>query len=382
MERINQFLKKQQDIGMLRTLKKNSFRGGGTITIGGKTLFDLSSNDYLNFSTHFKLKEAAKEAVDSYGTGSSASRLLSGDLEIHHKLEEEVAKLKNTESALIFNSGYQANLGIISSLYGRKDAVFSDKLSHASLIDGISLSKATHFRFRHNDFSHLDYLLNKKRKNFKQVLIVTEGVFSMDGDIPDLERLVELKKKYNCKILVDEAHATGIFGKTGSGIIEQQGLAGQIDLIMGTFSKALGSFGAYLGCSEKIKTYLINTCRSFIYSTALAPSVIASNMASLKILKEEPFRRIQLLKMSDFFRNLLKERGFKIKGMSQIVPLIIGDNLKTVDLSQKLKEKGWWALPIRPPTVPKKESRLRFSLTYCHKKNILKRLVDDICELY
>lgn len=382
MERISEFLKKQKDRGLLRTLKKNSFRGQGKITIDGKTFFDFSSNDYLNLSTHPKLKEASKKAADKYGTGSAASRLLSGDLEIHHKLEREVAKLKNTASALIFNSGYQANLGIISSLYGRKDVVFSDRLSHASIIDGISLSKAAYFRFRHNDFSHLDYILRKKRKNFSQALIVTESVFSMDGDIPDLKKLVELKKKYNCKILVDEAHATGIFGKTGAGVVKKQNLAGQIDLVIGTFSKALGSFGAYLGCSKKIKSYLINTSRSFIYSTALAPSVVAANIMSLEFLREEPFRRIQLLEAADYFRKLLKDKGFVVKGASQIIPLVVGDNQKTVDLSQKLRKKGWWALPIRPPTVALGEARLRFSLTYCHKKDVLKKLVDDICVLY
>lgn len=382
MERINQFLKKQKDAGLFRTLKKNSFRGEGKIRIGRKTFFDFSSNDYLNLSTHPQLKEASIKAAAKYGTGSAASRLLSGDLEIHHKLEEKIAKLKSTASALIFNSGYQANLGIISSLYGRKDAVFSDKLSHASIIDGISLSKATHFRFRHNDFSHLDYLLAKKRKNFDQALIVTESVFSMDGDIADLKGLVELKKKYNCKILVDEAHATGVFGKTGAGIIEQKGLIGEIDLVMGTFSKALGSFGAYLGCFKKIKNYLINTSRSFIYSTALPPSVVASNIISLKFIRQEPFRRKKLLENASFFRNCLQEKKFKVKGESQIVPLIVGGNLKTINLSKRLKEKGWWVLPIRPPTVPREESRLRFSLTYCHSKEVLKKLVDDICRLY
>ena len=352
MERIDEFLKARKQDNLLRTLKKAVFRRDGVICVKDKEYFDLSSNDYLGLTNHPQLKEAAIKAVENLGVGSAGSRLLSGDLAIHHQLEKEIADFKTKESALIFNSGYQANVGIIKALCAKGDVIFSDKLAHASIIDGILLSDAKHFRFHHNDYEHLKFLLNKHRNNFKNAFIITETVFSMDGDIAPLEELVELKNQYDCKIMVDEAHATGIFGKNGAGMVEEKNLNREIDFIMGTFSKALGSFGAYLACSEKIKDYLINTCKSFIYSTALPPSVIAANLSSLEIVKQEPFRRQTLLENASNFRNALKQKGFLVKGSSQIVPLIVGESAKAVNLAQALKDKGWWVLPIRQPTVP------------------------------
>lgn len=378
MERIEAFLRKREKSGLLRALKPLSCRRQGKICFGGREYIDFSSNDYLGLSNHPKLIEAAIQALDKWGLSSSASRLMSGDLEIHHRLEEEVARFKNKEAGLIFNSGYQANTGIISALYGRGDCVFSDRLNHASIIDGILLSGARFFRFQHNDAGHLEVLLKKERRKFKQSLVVTETVFSMEGDRAPLKDLVDLKDKYNCSLMVDEAHATGIFGKDGSGVAEEENLSGDIELIMGTFGKALGGFGAYLATSQKIKEFLINACRSFIYSTALPAVIIAANLAALELLKEEPERRKSLLDSAQFFRQALKERGFAVRGSSQIVPLIIGENLKTVDFAQALQEKGYWVLPIRPPTVPKNQARLRFSLTTYHNKEVLERLVNDI----
>ncbi len=379
MERIEEFLQKRKQNNLLRYLRKYSFRRDGNICLEGNEYIDFSSNDYLGITNHPKLKEAAKKAIEEFGIGAAASRLLSGDLEIHHQLEKETALFKKRESALIFNSGYQANVGIINSLCTKEDVIFFDKLAHASLIDGIFLSGAKNFRFRHNDYEHLEFLVNRERNNFKEAFIITETVFSMDGDVALLEKIVQIKEKYNCKIMVDEAHATGIFGLNGTGIVEQKGLIDKIDYVMGTFSKALGSFGAYFVCSQMVKDYLINNCRSFIYSTALPPSIIASNLVGLKLIKEESFRRTELLKNAQFFRDKLKQKGFSVRGSSQIVPLIIGDNEKTIKLAQALQNKGWWVLPIRTPTVPAQESRLRFSLTYYHTKEILERLIGDIC---
>jgi len=203
----------------------------------------------------------------------------------------------------------------------------------------------------------------------------------MDGDKCPLKKIAKLKDKYKFSIMVDEAHATGIFGKKGSGLVEEELVTDSIDLIMGTFSKALGSFGAYVACSKELRDYLINFSRSFIYSTALPPAVISSNLASLILLKEESFRRTELLKNSHYFRRELKKKGFNIKGKSQIVPLIVGNSENTVQLSQELQERGYWVLPIRPPTVPLGESRLRFSLTHYHTKEILKKLIKDICQI-
>lgn len=380
MGRIEEFLKRRKQDNLLRTLKPATSRGQGLRNSDGREFIDLSSNDYLGFSTHPKLKEASKEVVDKLGVGSSASRLLSGDLDIYHHLEEKIAQFKGKERALIFNSGYQANLGIISAFCSRGDVIFSDKLNHASIIDGIVLSGAKFFRFSHNDSNHLEKLLKEQRHKFKEALIITESVFSMDGDKPTLGELVSLKEKYNCKIMVDEAHATGIFGKNGAGVVEEEGAVKKIDLIMGTFSKALGSFGGYVACSRSLVDYLINTARSFIYSTALPPSLIAANLASLKLVEEEPERRRDLIDNADYFRQELKAAGFKIKGSSQIVPLIVSDNRKVIKMSEELQRKGYWVLPIRPPTVPAGESRLRFSLTLNHSKEVLEKLIKDLCQ--
>ena len=381
MGEIEQFLRDREEAGLLRSLKPVAWRRDGRIKSGEREYIDFSSNDYLGLSAHPEIIEASKRAADEFGASSSASRLLSGDLSLHHKLEEKVARFKNKEAALVFNSGYQANAGIISALYGKSDCIFSDRLAHASIIDGISLSAAKLFRFRHNDVGHLESLLEKERVKFKKALIITETIFSMDGDKCPLKDLVKLKERYDCQLMVDEAHATGIFGKNGAGLVEEEGLEKEVDLIMGTFSKALGSFGAYLAASRNVVDYLINICRSFIYSTALPPSVIAANLASIDIVAKESFRRDKLLEAARFLRAALTDKGFQVGGDSQIIPVIIGDNLRTVEFARKLQEKGHWVLPIRTPTVPKGQGRLRFSLTFYHGKEILKGVIDDICSI-
>jgi len=378
MERIEDTLKDRREKGLLRSLCPADRRADGGICIEGRDYVDLSSNDYLGLSSHPKLKKASRDAADSLGTSGSASRLLSGDLKLHHDLEEGVASFKSKESALLFNSGYQANTGIISAIYGRSDVIFSDRLNHASIVDGISLSGAKLFRFRHNDPRHLESALKEERGKFKEALIITESIFSMDGDRAPLKELVDLKEKYDCRMMVDEAHATGIFGAHGSGVVEEDGLEDRVDFIMGTFGKALGGFGAYMASTKYITEYLVNFCRSFIYSTSLPPSVIAVNMASVKIVKSEPWRRKGLLENAAYLRGELEELGLNVRGSSQIVPLIIEGTEEAAGLSERLKGAGYWALPIRPPTVPEGESRIRFSLTYNHTKDILRGLVDEI----
>ncbi|MFH0925600.1 MAG: 8-amino-7-oxononanoate synthase [bacterium] len=369
-------LQKRKEAGCLRNLHPASYKRNGNIYFAQKEYIDFSSNDYLGLANHEKLKNAAKRMLDDFGSSSSASRLLSGDLEIFHRLEEKMATFKGKESALVFNTGYQANLSIISALYKKGDVIFLDRLSHRSLVDGVILSGAAFFRFQHNDLDHLQILLKKHRNKFKDALIITEGVFSMDGDKAPLAQLIRLKDSYNCKIMLDEAHATGIFGKNGSGIVEEEGVTEETDLIMGTFSKALGSFGAYLACSKEIKDYLINFSGGFIYSTALPPAVIGANLAGLELLVEEPFRRYSLLENAEYLRSNLRAQGWEVMGESQIVPVIIGDVERTNYLSEKLKDNGYYSLPIRPPTVPEQESRIRFSLTYYHSKKVLEALVD------
>ncbi len=381
MEYTGEFLKKRETEGTLRRLRAASWRRNGKISVDGREYLDLSSNDYLGLSNHPLLIKRAKAALDEFGASSSASRLLSGDLELHHRLEEAVARFKNKEAALVFNSGYQANVGVFTPLFTKYDAIFSDRLNHASIIDGMLLSNAKIFRFNHNDPVHLESLLESHRSKFKRALIVTETIFSMDGDRPPLKGLVGLKDRFDCRLMADEAHATGIFGPTGAGVIEEEALTDDVDILMGTFGKALGGFGAYIAASKNIIDYLINTCRSFIYSTALPPSVIASDLAGIELIGEEPYRRRKLLESSEYFRENLKNKGFAVRGSSQIVPLIIGDNAKTMKAALALQKKGYWILPIRPPTVPPGEARLRFSLSADHESEDLERLAYDVSEV-
>ncbi|MDI6758238.1 MAG: 8-amino-7-oxononanoate synthase [Candidatus Omnitrophota bacterium] len=381
MAGIDEFLAKRKKAGCLRSLNPVSWRKGARIRINSKEYIDFSSNDYLGLSSHPKLIKAGKKAINEFGTGACASRLLSGDLELHHFLEERVAKFKHKEAGLVFNSGYQANVGIISALCSKAGCIFSDRLNHASIVDGILLSGARFFRFQHNDIGHLELLLKRERRKFREALVITESIFSMDGDESPLKDIVKLKEKYDFRFMVDEAHATGIFGSDGSGMVREKGVSEKVDLIMGTFSKALGSFGAYLACSRKIADYLINSCRSFIYSTALPAAVIAGNLMSIQLIQQEPWRRKKLLDLACFFRKKLEKKGFRLHGSSQIVPVVIGDNAKTVKFAQILQEKGFWALAIRPPTVPQGEARLRFSLTVNHEKEILSLLINELTNI-
>lgn len=374
MDDIDGFLRKREEEGLLRGLKPGGLRRqGGTVWFGGRACVDFSSNDYLGLSSHPRVIAAAKQALEEYGASSSASRLLSGDLEIHHRLEGKTAAFKGKEAALVFNSGYQANVGIISALCGKGDCIFSDRLNHASLVDGILLSGAAFFRFRHNDMEHLQALLGKERGKFGRALIVTETIFSMDGDEAPLKEIVRLKQKFGCDLMVDEAHATGLFGDCGGGIVEREGLEPEVDIIMGTFSKALGGFGGYAAASRRMISYFINACRAFIYSTALPPAVIAANLEAIDVVRDEPLRRAQVLSHASAFRGMLE-----VSGASQIVPFVVGDAAKAVRLAEALREKGHWVLAVRPPTVPHASSRLRFSVTFHHDMNTLRQVAYDL----
>ncbi|MEW6482984.1 MAG: 8-amino-7-oxononanoate synthase [bacterium] len=359
-----------------RTLKPCFKRRDGKIYIKGREYIDFSSNDYLGLSSHPRLKEACKNAVEQFGIGCCASRLLSGDYEIHHMLEEEIAKLKEKEKGLVFNSGYQANLGIISAICDRESLILADRFSHASIIDGAILSSAHLLRFKHNDIEHLESLLKKNKA--KNIWVVTESVFSMDGDKAILSDIVSLKERYNFKLLVDEAHATGIFGRNGEGLVGEKGLSKKTELIMGTFSKALGGFGGYVVGDKEMIDFLINKARSFIYSTGLPPCIIAGNLEALKLLKEEPERRKVLLENAKYLRKRLLDSGFLITSETQIIPIILKEDERAIKASKYLCEGGFWALPIRPPTVLKNTSRIRLSLSFYHKKGVLDKLVDAL----
>lgn len=381
MDRIKKFLSQRKEEANLRELQPVEARQKGNIFRQQVRLIDFSSNDYLGLARHPRLVQAAKQALKKHGVGAGASRLLSGDYLLHHELEEAVAAFKRKESALVFNTGYQANLGIIQAFAGKDDVIFSDALCHASQIDGVILSRAAKFPFQHNDMEHLEDLLKKERHKFDRALILTESVFSMDGDLAPLQELTDLKERYNCILMVDEAHATGVFGNEGRGRVDALNLNDRVDLVMGTFSKALGGFGAYLACSRDVTDYLINVARSFIYSTALPPVIIASNLAALDVLKEEPWRGTKLLARAEKFRQAVSKAGWLVKGESQIVPVMVGESKLAIALAKELRSKGFYVLPIRPPSVPEGTARFRFSLCYDHARKDLNGLVAALKEL-
>ena len=378
MEAWKGFLEERERLQLIRRLSPSEGRRPGVAVRGGKEYVDFSSNDYLGLSFHPAVVAAARDALERYGMGAGASRLMSGNLAIHHELEEEVAAFKGTDGALVFNSGYHANIGIIPALFGRHDLVLADSLSHASQLDGALLSRATLVRFRHNDTEHLSELLRKHRGKFRKGLVMTESVFSMDGDRAPLKELLEISRSNGCFLMVDEAHATGVFGPQGRGCVEAEGLAGEVDFVMGTFSKALGGFGAYLASSRMIVDFLVNSARSFIYSTALPAPVIAADLAALRLCVSGETRGGELLRRSAEFRETLRGSGWIVGGESQIIPVVVGDSGRAVALSGRLAERGFLALPVRPPTVPEGSARLRFSMTSAHKSSQIKGLLDAL----
>ena len=338
----------------LRNLKDFEAKDEKYIYYDGKKLLNLSSNNYLNFADNKAITEEFISTVEcEYSFGSASARLLTGTLPVYNQLEELLANLYQKESALLYNSGYHANVGISSALCQKGDVIFSDKLNHASIIDGMQLSGGKFFRFPHNDMEALDTLLKRERNKFKNAFIITESVFSMDGDIADLGKITELKDQYNCVLIVDEAHAFGVFGQKGLGVCEQLNLLDKIDLLVGTFGKAIGSMGAFAVGSKVLVDFLINKSRSFIFSTAL-PAV---NVAFTKWIMEN-----KLPQTSEKRRKML-ELGRKFGSESHIIPVIIGENQQTVDMCEVLFHNGYFTLPIRPPTVPVGTSRLRLSLT-------------------
>ena len=376
MEWLDAYLDERKKQHLLRTLKPLRPGGPGRVYINDVEYLNFSSNNYLGLAGHPRLLEESQKALNGYGTSSSASRLMSGDLSIHHQLEEMTADFMGKEKAILFGSGYLANIGLISALCDRKDVIFSDRLNHASIVDGIRLSGARFFRFRHNDLNHLEALLKKERKRYKKAFIVTESLFSMDGDMASLKEMVELKERYDALFMLDEAHAVGVIGEKGAGLAEKYGLTKKIDIIMGTFGKALGSYGAYAAASARLIDYCINRARSFIYSTALPPSVIGASIGGIKMLAEEPARRSVLLEKAKYFRSLLKENSLKVMGNAQIVPVFVGENYAALNISKSLYENALFALAVRPPTVPAGKARIRFSITCNHSEDDIKKAAD------
>jgi len=345
--------------GLYRQLRHVEGEQGPTIFLDGQEVLNLSSNNYLGLANHPAIRAAAKEAIDRYACGSGASRLISGNMTLHLELEESIAKLKGAEAALVFNSGFQANVGLLSTLVGEGDVIFSDALNHASIIDGCRLSRAEALIYPHCDLDRLESDLRRTQKNSKK-LIVTETVFSMDGDIAPVREIADLAARFGAVVMVDEAHATGVFGPNGGGIVEEMGLGGQVLIQMGTLGKALGGFGAYVAGSRDLRDLLINRCRSFIFTTSLPPVVIAMAKAAINIIKEEPQRRRALRDNSRTLREGLERMGFFLgRSGSQILPLMVGDSAKCMNFAKRLLQNGVFAQGIRPPSVPPGTSRLR-----------------------
>ncbi len=347
---------------------------GGKMVIDGKEVLNFSSNDYLDLARHRHVMDCAREALDQYGVGSTASRLVTGTLPIHEELEARIAKEKGYPSALVFGAGYMANAGTIPVIAGRDDLIFADKLVHASMIDACKLSGAKLVRFAHNDTSALEQRLEQHAGAKGRKLIITESVFSMDGDIAPLPEIAALAEKHDAMLMVDEAHSTGTFGPNGAGLIREHGLEKSVTISMGTMSKAMAGFGGFVACTENLRKLLVNSARAFIYTTAPPPAVIGAALGALDVLEASPNLGNILQANADHFRSLLHDAGLDtLQSRSQIIPIVIGDNEKAVAVSQKLREEGIIAAAIRPPTVPAGSARLRISITLAHHVDDLER---------
>ncbi len=360
-----------RDGGLFRRLRVVEGAQGPVVGCDGREILLLSSNNYLGLNNHPALKKAAWEAIQEFGCGAGASRLISGTMELHRALESRLAAFKQTDSALVFPSGYHANVGTLPALMGAGDTILSDELNHASIIDGCRLSRADIKVFRHRDMDHLERLLAGCRESGRR-LIVTDSVFSMDGDVAPLQEIAGLGSRYGAWVMVDEAHAAGVFGPGGAGLVEELGLTARIEVQMGTLSKALGGSGAYVAGSGELIEWLVNRARSFVYTTAVPPSTAATALAALEIVASEPERRARLWRNADLLREGLKTLGYTLaSGESPVVPVMVGDAQKTVDLSEALFRRGVLAYGVRPPTVPEGTSRLRLTAMATHSRSQL-----------
>ena len=345
------------------------------VTVDGRRALLLCSNNYLGLANHPAVREAATKAAVDYGAGAGASRLISGSMRLHRELEEQLAAFKGTDAALLFNSGYHANVGTITTLVGNGDAVFSDELNHASIIDGCRLSGACIRIYQHNDVEHLDALLAGTVA--RRRLVVTESVFSMDGDSAPLTAICDLAERYNAMVMVDEAHATGVVGPEGRGVIAAEGLQHRVAVQMGTLGKALGTFGAFVAGSRAVTDWLLNTARSFVYTTALPPPVVAAAAAALRIACTDAERRQRLHDNAEYLRSAFVQLGLRVGAPgTHILPVFISDSEHAVRISERLLSEGVFVQGIRPPTVPAGTARLRVTPMSTHKAEDLAFAVD------
>jgi glycine C-acetyltransferase/8-amino-7-oxononanoate synthase len=358
-------------IGLRRRTRLVSGPQGPHVLLDGKPVLMLCSNNYLGLADHPRVREAAAEAAMRWGVGAGASRLVSGTMTIHRRLEERLADFKRRQTALLFGSGFLANAGAIAALARPGDVVFSDELNHASIVDGCRLSRAEVFVYEHLDVEHLAWGISKAEG--RGALIVTDSVFSMDGDVAPLQEIVELAQRRRIRVMVDEAHGTGALGPGGRGALADAGVEDQVDVIVGTLGKALGSYGAFVACDRGMADYLLNAARTFIFSTAPPPPAVAGALAALDLLEQRPQLVARLQGNAAALRSELEREGFDVgDSRTQILPIVVGDAELAVDLCEAALERGVFAQAIRPPTVPPMTSRLRLAVMASHRADELR----------
>ena len=380
MEFLKVKVQELKDQGLYKELVTLDGPNDAECVLNGKKVINLSSNNYLGFANHPRLKKAAIAAIEKYGAGAGAVRPIIGNMAIHDELETLLAKFKREEAVLSFQSGFNCNAGVIQAVTEKGDLIISDQLNHASIIDGTRLSKADKAVFKHSDMQDLEAVLKEKRDNYKNVLIITDGVFSMDGDIANLPGIVELAEKYNCLTYVDDAHSSGVLGESGRGSVDHFHLHGRVDFAMGTLSKAIGVVGGYVAGKQVTIDWLKNRGRPFLFSTGLPPAAVGAAIEAIKMLMESTEYTDRLWDNAKHFKAGLGKLGFNT-GHSEtpITPIIVGDEAKTLEFSKKLFENGVFSGPIVFPTVPKGTGRVRCMVTAGHTKEQLDKAV-KICE--
>ena len=368
--------------GLKRSLRQVQQRRAGTVLLNGERVADFASNDYLGLASDPRVARAAHAVLQAEGTGAGAARLISGNHPIHEALEHTLARLKGCDYTLHFPSGYMVNVGAIPALADRGDVIYSDELNHASLIDGCRLSRATVRVFPHNDLDALDRMLTAERNQFRRAMIVVEGVFSMDGDTCPLDRLVPLARRHQAWSYVDDAHGTGVMGATGAGSLEHFGVSGQVDIVVGTLGKALGTSGAYVGGSKELVEFLVSRARSFIFTTGSPPALAAATLEALRIAQVEGWRREAVRERSRRVRSRLIAGGIDVTGPEDghIIPVIIGDPLRTMAVVADLRRRGFLVGGVRPPTVPAGTSRLRLSMSAVHPVELVDALAATLLD--
>ncbi len=380
-QRLQRLLSKRQETHHYRTRVSLNSGQGVSLNIEGREYHNFCSNDYLGLASHPDMILASREALEKFGCGSGASHLVSGHQQLHHQLEEALAKFCGRERALLFSTGFMANVGVLSALAERGDRIYQDRLNHASLLDGGLLSRAELIRYRHNDLDQLESLLKRDQQQSGQAFIVTDGVFSMDGDVAAISALVNLANRYQAVLMVDDAHGIGVLGERGAGCVEDFDQS-QVPILMGTLGKAFGSLGAFVAGSSVLIESLIQLARPYIYTTALPPATAAASLKALDIIQQEPQRRVRLAKRIQQFRELAHAHAIPMmESHSAIQPVLTGSEAQTLAVSEALKQRGFLVGCIRPPTVPKGSARLRITLCSEHEPDVVEQLVLNVAEV-